>query len=269
MNFLEKIARIKRREVALLKTSKPLDKLREEARVAPSPIDFKGSLDSGISIIAEVKRRSPSKGRFSINTNAGKLSLVYQESGAKAISVLTDRDHFGGSNTDLVNVKKSVGIPILRKDFIIDPVQVYESRSIGADAFLLITALLGEGPLRAMIRLGEELGITPLVEVHSSMELEKALHCGARVVGINNRNLKTFEVAIKTCLDLINKVPEGITAVAESGIRTESDITELACAGFRAFLIGEALVTSRDPGEKLKHLQAAAESEVMEKEHAG
>ncbi|MFQ6105137.1 MAG: indole-3-glycerol phosphate synthase TrpC [Candidatus Glassbacteria bacterium] len=262
MDFLENIVREKRSEVESLKRAKRIEEFYEEALDAPSPLDFRKSLGEGVSIIAEVKRKSPSKGVFSAIGDAVRLSLLYEENGARAISVLTDREHFGGSVTDLEEVRRAVRIPLLRKDFLIDPVQVFESRIIGADAFLLITSLLEERLLGAMIGIGEELGMSALVEVHTVPELEKALRCGAGLIGINSRDLRTFNVDIRTGIELIGKIPPGIIAVAESGIATEFDIAALTRAGFRTFLIGEALVTSTDPGEKLRDFLAAAEAAV-------
>lgn len=260
MDFLKKIIEEKRKEAAALSVSKRLDDLEANILKAAAPLDFRGALNKGMSIIAEVKRKSPSKGHLSDVGDPSELAHLYQKHGARAVSVLTDSKHFGGSLEDLALVRKRVCIPVLRKDFIINPAQVLESRSVGADAFLLIASILEEEELASLISLGEDLGMTALVEVHSAPELDKALGCGARTIGINNRNLRTFDVDIRTCLEMIGKIPSGTTAVAESGILNCSDIARIASAGFQAFLIGEALVTSRDPGETIKTFLKAAET---------
>ena len=269
MNFLETIIEEKRREVEKRRSQKSFAQLHDEALKATGPLDFTGALQEGISIIAEVKRKSPSKGKLSVENNSEKLALLYEKNGASAVSVLTDRKHFGGSQKDLVAVRKAIRIPVLRKDFIIDPSQIFESRAIGADAVLLITAILDEGELKSMIGLTEELGMSALVEVHSEDELTIAVRCGAGLIGINNRDLTSFDVDLKTGVDLVSKVPSGVIAVAESGILTDFDITLLARAGFRVFLIGEALVTASDPGKTIKHLMRSAAEAAGGRVNAG
>lgn len=208
----------------------------------------------GISLIAEVKRASPSKGVLMECLDPVELAVRYEKSGASAVSVLTDSKFFKGSLLDLERVKQGVHIPVLRKDFIIDACQVYQAWHAGADAILLIAAVLKERQLRKLIALARELTMDPLVEVNSAGELETALECGADIVGINNRSLQTFETDIKTTLRLAGEVPENCLLVSESGISTGEDVIELARAGVDAILVGEALVTSPDVDAKIREL---------------
>lgn len=261
MNFLAEILEEKRREVSHLAALPGARALEALARQSPPPRDFRGALQEGIAIVSEVKRKSPSKGLLMNRGDPSALSALYEQHGARAVSILTDRRFFSGSTADLETVKKRIGIPVLRKDFVIDPIQVYESRAAGADAVLLIVRILEDSLLRSLLSLTEELGMSSLVEVHTKLELERALRAGAALVGINNRDLETFTVSLKTGEELVREVPVGITAVAESGITSEADIAALARAGFRTFLIGEALVTARDPGIMLRlFLDAAREA---------
>lgn len=258
MDFLDRIVRRKKEEIERLKMSERAKELEEKASGAPPALDFRKQLLEGVSIIAEIKRRSPSKGVLSAIADPRELAFLYEESGARAVSVLTDGPYFGGSTDDLEAVKERVGIPVLRKDFIFDRIQVLETRSLGADAFLLIVSILEDGKLRDLITLGRELGMSPLVEVHSPGELERALSCGADLIGINNRDLTTFEIDISTSVKMIDLVPAGTVAVAESGITSVEDIELLTGAGFGAFLIGEALVRAEDPAGTIRSFMSAA-----------
>ncbi len=208
----------------------------------------------GVSLIAEVKKASPSRGVFVKDFDPVKLAAAYEKAGASAVSVLTDARFFNGSLEDLKKVRENVRLPILRKDFIIDPYQIYETASAGADALLLITGILEKEKLRDFIRLAGELNLDALVEVHTREELEKALGCGAEIIGINNRDLKTFQVDIATTLELAKLVPEDCVLVSESGISSEEDVKRLAQAGVDAVLVGEALVISPNIEDKVNEL---------------
>lgn len=248
--ILEKILEIKRAEVSVLKKNQAFDR---SALSGLSPArDFRGALNKGCAVIAEVKRRSPSKGVLRDGLDPVKLAGVYEHNGAAAISVLTDRQFFGGSTDDLRKISNAAGIPVLRKDFIIDPLQIYESRMIGADAVLLIARVLEQSELKEYIEIARSLGLAALVEIHDRSDAEKAAASGAEIIGINNRDLSTFVTDIRTTLDLLVLIPEGKTIVSESGINTRTDIVLLQHAGVNAFLIGEALVKADDPGLRLR-----------------
>lgn len=253
--ILDQIAAAKRQEVEQRKRITPLERLVEAGAALPPARNFRGALNgAGAAIIAEVKRRSPSRGELRENIDAVATARLYETHGAAAISVLTDQAFFGGSNEDLAAVKAAVSLPVLRKEFIIDPWQIHEARAIGADAILLIAALLNNGELLNYRELAASLGLASLVEVHDQGELEHALASGAEIVGINNRNLRTFTTDIGTSLALAPLIPADRTVVAESGIRSRQEIERLAKAGCRAFLIGETLMTAPDIGAKLREL---------------
>jgi len=209
--------------------------------------------DYPVKLIAEVKKASPSKGLLLADFNPVKLAVTYQENGAGAVSVITEERFFLGHPSFIAQIKANIQIPILRKDFIIDERQLYETRMLGADAVLLIARLLPD-KLLSLIELAQELGLEPLVEVHNQEEIERALDTPARLIGINNRNLQDFSVDITTCLDLVSMVPDHIYCVAESGIFSAADILVLKRHGFRGALVGEALVTAADIGAKTKEL---------------
>ncbi len=221
----------------------------------PPTRDFRRALGGGdCAIIAEVKRRSPSRGVLRADFDPVRIAREYERHGAAAVSVLTDETFFGGSDADLTAVKGAISLPVLRKEFIIDPWQIHETRAIGADALLLIAAILGENQLREYRELAASLGLASLVEVHDREELEKALAAGAEIIGINNRDLKTFATDIGTSLALAPLVPADRIVVSESGIRSRAEIETLMKAGVRAFLIGETLVAAPDSGAKLREL---------------
>ncbi len=257
MNILDKIVAAKRREVGLLKQSRPLGELRDQVADLPAGAgpDFRAALNVGpCAIIAEIKKHSPSRGSLREDIDPGEVALLYERHGAAAISVLTEREFFHGAAEYLAAVKKKVGIPVLRKDFIIDPYQIYETRLLGADALLLIAGLLPVGELREFISLAMSLGIWPLVEVHSGVDLAIALAAGAEIIGINNRDLTTFTVDIGNTLALAREIPPGKTLISESGIGSREQIVTLMQAGIRGFLIGETLMSAADPGRKLGEL---------------
>lgn len=220
---------------------------------APPARDFAAALGrDGLNVIAELKKASPSLGvirnEYTPSTLAGQL----EQAGAAALSVLTEEEFFSGSLGDLKEARKVAQIPILRKDFIIDPWQVWEARAAGADSFLLIAAVLGDELLSELLELGRSLKMEPLVEVHSRAELDRVLHAGGRIIGVNNRDLRDFQVHLETSLELVEAIPEECIAVSESGLRAHGDLARLRGAGFDAFLIGEHLMKSADPGASLR-----------------
>jgi indole-3-glycerol phosphate synthase len=253
--ILDDIVEVKRREVAERKKATALAVLKAAAHRMPPTRDFRKALtDGGLAIIAEVKRRSPSRGIIREAFDPVRIAGEYERYGAAAISVLTDATFFGGSNGDLSAVKGAVSLPVLRKEFIIDPWQIHETRTIGADALLLIAAILAENELREYRDLAASVGLASLVEVHNREELEKALSSGAEIIGINNRDLRTFTTDIGTSFALAPLVPAGRIVVSESGIRSRQEIATLMQAGVRAFLIGETLVAAPDIGAALRGL---------------
>ncbi|MGZ4690327.1 MAG: indole-3-glycerol phosphate synthase TrpC [Acidimicrobiia bacterium] len=253
MGVLEEILGVKRDEVTVLHRPETQDLLRTTALAAPPTRDFTGALrrqDGKLAVIAEMKRRSPSKGPLAPDLDAAVTAKEYERGGASAISVLTDRAFFGGTVEDLQTASAAVQLPILRKDFTIDPVQVYETRAIGADAILLIlSALPDDGHVRDLQELGWSLGLAVLVEAHDPAEVDRAVALEARIVGVNARNLSTFNEHLDLVADLSARIPPGVTAVAESAIRSPEDARRMAAAGFDAVLVGEALVRAEDPAQ--------------------
>lgn len=225
-----------------------------EAKARARPHAFRAALGKdGINIIAEFKRRSPSKGMIREGANPIDVARAYEEGGAVAMSVLTEEDYFHGSLDDLRQVKATVDLPVLRKDFIVDEYQVYESAAAGADAILLIVAALDDDLLSRLRRLAEdELQMDALVEVHTSEEMKRAAACGAKLIGVNNRDLRTFEVSLDTSLRLAQEAPADALLVSESGLNNASDLQRLYEAGFRGFLIGETLMRADDPAAALR-----------------
>jgi indole-3-glycerol phosphate synthase len=268
MSILAKILEQKKAEIAALDGQA----LRRAAETSPAPRNFlaavssfplgEGSVVKGISLIAELKRASPSKGILAPHLDLFQVADIYAQNGASAISVLTDEKFFLGSLDTLrqLRFERHIGLPLLRKDFIIDESQVYQSRASGADAILLIAAALTDDAVFADLHaLALELGLTPLVEVHDEAETERALKIpGIRLVGINNRNLATFEVTLETTERLRPMIPEAVDVVAESGIFHADDVKRLARANVNAILVGEALVTSEDIPAKVRELSGMA-----------
>lgn len=259
--ILDEICSYKREEVSTAKARHPMTAVQEHAKEAQPPRDFRYALRrEGISLIAEVKRASPSRGALLEGMDPVDLASIYEESGARAISVLTDEKFFQGSLDDLVAVRRSVSVPCLRKEFIVDPYQVYEARAYNADAILLIVRILSNSELREYRELAESLGMAALVECHEAEEVERALESGAHIIGINNRDLSTFEVDFNTTFELKKLVPGGKVLVSESGIHTREHVRMLANGGVDAILVGEALVTSRDVRAKIRELLGDGES---------
>ncbi|MFN2189738.1 MAG: indole-3-glycerol phosphate synthase TrpC [Candidatus Promineifilaceae bacterium] len=268
--ILDEIMRYQRDKLPEVMRQVPLEDLRAFASVAPEPNDFEAALKApGVSLIAECKKASPSKGLIAPEYEAWRLAKSYIEAGASAISVLTNGRYFQGSLEDLRDVKELIEggisakpktlkgqlkIPVLRKDFIFHPYQIYEARVAGADAVLLITAVLEGGEIRDLAQLADELGMSALIEVHDEAELLRALESGARIIGINNRNLQTFDVDLNNTARLREKIPSGIITVSESGIKTPSDIRRMKELDVDAVLVGTSLVQSKDISAQVKAL---------------
>lgn len=255
-NILETIVSKRREYVEALKRGVNIPALKGRIADMESTRGFTDALNSGreVNIIAEVKGKSPSAGIIRSDLDPGGLAALFEENGAAAVSVLTESEFFGGSILFLKEVKGRTKIPVLRKDFIFDPFQIYESRLLGADAVLLIVAILEPPLLRELKETAKELGLDCLVEVHDEKEAEIALASGAELVGINNRDLKTFSTDIKRSIELSGMIPEGKTLVSASGINGYDDIRLLMKSGINSFLVGESLMRAKDIGGKLREL---------------
>ncbi|MDZ4165518.1 MAG: indole-3-glycerol phosphate synthase TrpC [Smithellaceae bacterium] len=252
--ILEKILRRKATEVENIIARNLMGQWERDLADLPRTLDFLSALKIRPAIVAEVKRTSPSRGRLRENFDPVELARAYERGGAAAISVLTDEIFFEGHSDHLREVKRTVSLPVLRKDFIIHECQLLETRILGADAVLLIAAILEQEKLERFIRLARSLDLTPLVEVHSERELLAALEADAELIGINNRNLSTFETDIALSIKLAPLIPRQVTVISESGIKSRADIEVLMKAGIGAFLIGEGLVGEADVEEKLREL---------------
>jgi indole-3-glycerol phosphate synthase len=251
MNVLDTIVAHKRDEIAAAQRARPVTTF---TTLRP-PRDFLGALRSpGLSVIAEIKRRSPSKGSIRENLDPAAMARMYQEAGAAAISCLTDERFFGAQPDDLPRTAEATALPVLRKEFVIDPYQVHEARHLGADAVLLIVRILGESQLSELLSVCRELHVAALVETHSAAEIDTAVRAGANVIGINNRDLDTLRMSLATSLELRDRIPSDCIAVAESGISSRADMMALERAGFDAVLLGGALLTAADPGVRLREL---------------
>lgn len=236
-----------------------LAELRARAADSPPPRDFAAAVTGdGLAVIAEIKRRSPSRGVLAPDLRPAEQAVRYAAGGAAAISVLTEPSFFQGSDRDLVEVRSCCELPVLRKDFTLDPAQVWEARALGADAVLLIVAALDDATLRRLLEVSSEAGMAAVVEVHSVEEAERAMTAGARIVGVNNRDLRTFEVDLATAERLAPVIADADIRIAESGILTGDDAARMAAAGYHAVLVGESLVTSLDPTEAIHRLRRAA-----------
>lgn len=253
--MLNKIIAQKRDEVKQRKQSQPLSALKERIAQRETPLDLAAALKGDqIRLIAEVKRASPSRGVLCPDFNPVVLAKKYAQGGAAAISVLTEVNYFGGSLDHLAAIKEAVSLPILRKDFIFDHYQVYETAAYGADALLLIVAILSQEQLAELLALSHSLGLECLVEVHNEAEADRALLSGAKIIGINNRDLRTFNVDINITRRLRPLLPREQIVVSESGIRSQQDVKKLKGWGINAVLIGEALVTADDIPAKIREL---------------
>ena len=257
-DILKEIVAVKRKEVERLKRDVPISSLKERTGAQPPALSLSAALGApGVSVIAEVKKASPVKGRLREDFDPTSLAASYVDGGAAAVSVLTNFDHFQGTIDDLQavwSVCRPRGLPVLRKEFIFDPYQVHEARAYGADAILLIVAMLDGGLLRELLCLAAELEMESLVEIHDETELAAALDAGAQIVGINNRDLRTFRTDLETTERLAPQVPDGRTVVSESGIGAREEVARVAAAGAHAVLVGESLVTAGDPAAKLREL---------------
>ena len=260
MNILSEIIARKQQRVEAKQKDIKFEALRDTARTLRGNATshaLRNALSSidQINIIAEFKRRSPSKGVIRERADPLEIARDYASAGAAAISVLTEEDYFDGSLDDLHAIRNAVTIPLLRKDFIFDEYQIYETAAAGAAAVLLIVAALDDARLTSLREIVEdELGMDALVEVHDGHEMKRAVQCGAKLIGVNNRDLRTFEVSLETSLDLAASAPRGAVLVSESGLRTTEDLLRLEEAGYRGFLIGESLMRAESPGEALAAL---------------
>jgi indole-3-glycerol phosphate synthase len=268
--ILDNIVSTRRRTLDETRRAIPIERLQPLAEARAERRDFAAALaprtapgtPRELRVIAELKRASPSRGLIRQQYRRREIALGYAAAGAAALSVLTEEQYFLGSLRDLGEARQAVEIPVLRKDFILDSYQVYESVAAGADALLLIVAALPDADLRSLLELCTRLRIAALVEVHTEQELDRAVSAGARIIGVNNRNLKTLEVNLATSFQLREKIPSGCIAVSESGIKSAGDLQRLRAAGFDAVLIGERLMADPDPGQSLKDLLAAVETPV-------
>jgi len=256
---LDRILDARRAAVDHRKKVLPETALKYGVKAANPLRDFAAALcRDGINIIAELKPASPSRGVLRDPFDAVALARSLESTGAAALSILTEEEFFHGSLKNLREARKAIAVPVLRKDFIFDPWQVWETRANDADSFLLIVATLYDAQLRDLIALGRELGMEPLVEVHTAAELDRALAANARILGVNNRDLKTLTVRAETSLELIEQIPDHCIAVSESGLRTHDDLLRLRAAGFDAFLIGEHLMLAPNPAAALADLLGTA-----------
>lgn len=250
--FLEEVFAWNKKETEEKKKSLSFSELFQTVKNIPPSLHFSSFILRRKTIIAEIKRASPSKGILFSGDRVEKLGRIYQENGASAVSLVTEKRYFHGSLQDIRSLKGKLEIPILRKDFITDEYQILESKHSGAAAVLLIAFLLSQKKLMKLLNMIKDLGMEALVEVHNRMELQIALYADAKIIGINNRNLKTFKVDINTSKELLPFIPDSVIKIVESGIKDEKDLISFERLNVNAFLIGEALVTASNPGEKLK-----------------
>lgn len=260
-DILKKILETKHAEVAAATEMKPLKQMQDEAHATPDPRDFAGSIHAKImadkpAVIAEIKKASPSKGVIREDFRPAEIARSYEIGGAACLSVLTDMPYFQGHADYLREAKAACTLPVLRKDFMIDPYQVYEARAMGADCILLIVAALELPRMRLLEDVAHDLGMAVLVEVHDGDELELALQLETPLIGINNRNLRTFDVTLQTTLDLLQKMPDDRCVVTESGIFTPDDVALMRSHDVHTFLVGEAFMRQPDPGAELARVFA-------------
>ena len=258
-DILNKICAVKVEEVAAASALKPLGAIRTEAEAQPAARDFVGAIRDKIAagsaaVISEIKKASPSKGVIREDFRPAEIARAYERAGAACLSVLTDRPFFQGAPEYLQAARAACALPVLRKDFLVDPYQVFEARAMGADAILLIAACLDLAQMREMESIASALGMSVLVEVHDGAELEQALQLRTPLVGINNRNLRTFEVSLQTTLDLLPAIPADRIVVTESGILRPEDVSLMRGKGVNGFLVGEAFMRVPDPGQGLRAL---------------
>jgi indole-3-glycerol phosphate synthase len=255
--ILDRIIEKKRESLAVAKSKTPFADIKSRAASMPPARRFAAALSrtpNSLALIAELKKASPSKGLIRADFDPAKFAALYQKHGASCVSVLTEEDFFQGALENLAIARKSCGLPLLRKDFIFDPYQIYEARANHADAVLLIVAALEKSLLEDLMGLAEETGIETLVEVHDGRELDTALSSGAKLVGINNRNLKTLDIDLETTIRLLPDIPQDRVVVAESGIGSRADVERLLPARAAAMLVGTSIVKAPDPGVKIDEL---------------
>lgn len=260
-DILVKILRRKAEEISARQQQVSLEEIKKRAESGPSVRGFVAAMQAKLAagqsaVIAEVKKASPSKGVIREHFEPAQIAASYEKGGAACLSVLTDIDFFQGSDEYLQQARAACSLPVIRKDFIIHPYQVYEARAIGADCILLIVAALEDDQMRELAELAVTLGMDVLVEVHDAEELERMLPLNLPLVGINNRNLRTFETSLNTTIDLLNRIPQGRIVVTESGIHTPADVALMREHNVNAFLVGEAFMRADEPGEKLAELFA-------------
>lgn len=256
-NFLEQIINIKKKEIKAAKTKRPMIHFVDSKCLLKGIRPFKEavSIRGSISLIAEIKKKTPSrKEPFFRKFDVPGISKIYAENNAKAISVLTDKRFFGGELSHINKVRSTVHIPVLRKDFIIDEYQVYESRYFGSDAILLIARILSREKMKSFIHLAKRIGMEVIVEIHNEKDLEKALTVNAKIIGINNRDLETFRVDIDNTFRLVSKMPKEVIKISESGIKSDKDICRLREIGINAVLIGSAFLEAKDIGAKAREI---------------
>ena len=260
-DILERILATKREELAHAQSQRSLAEVRRDAEDRRDSRDFVAAIKNKLTraqpaVIAEIKKASPSKGVLRPHYDPAAIAVGYATNGAACLSVLTDAQYFQGSLEDLVAARVSSGLPVLRKDFVVDGYQIFQARASGADAILLIVAALSDAELREYEAITASLGMAVLAEVHDAAELERALRLATPLIGINNRNLRSFETSLQTTLDLLPQVPQDRIVVTESGILAPSDVIRMRNAGVQAFLVGEALMRAPDPGAELARLFA-------------
>ncbi|HUN32354.1 MAG TPA: indole-3-glycerol phosphate synthase TrpC [Trebonia sp.] len=267
MSVLDEILEGVRADLAERQRQVPLEQLKEKARRAPSPLDAMAALKAeGVSVIAEVKRASPSRGAMADIDDPAALAAEYEAGGARIISVLTEQRRFGGTLEDLVAVRRAVQVPILRKDFIVSSYQLWEARAHGADLALLIVAALEQSALVSLVERAQSIGLVPLVEVHADEEVQRAVDAGATVIGVNARNLATLEVDRSVFTRVAPLIPEAVVKIAESGVRGPHDLLQYAAAGADAVLVGESLVTGKDPRAAVADLVTAGSHPALRTE---
>ncbi|MEQ6342864.1 MAG: indole-3-glycerol phosphate synthase TrpC [Gammaproteobacteria bacterium] len=258
-DILKKILKRKAEEITERSAALPMRELSKQVAAAPAPRDFVGAIETKLAarlpaVIAEIKKASPSKGMLREDFHPGEIAASYERGGAACLSVLTDADFFQGSEAYLQQARAACSLPVLRKDFIIDPYQVYEARVIGSDCILLIVAALGDATMLELAQLADHLGMAVLVEVHDAHELERALMLDTPLIGINNRDLRTFNTDLQITLDLLGNIPSDRIVITESGIHTAQDVALMRSHNVHAFLVGEAFMRTPDPGEALRSL---------------
>ena len=260
-DILDQILAVKREEIAVARKQEPLEIVREAAELAPPPRDFAGAIQARIAagrpaVIAEVKKASPSKGVLRADFRPAEIAASYARGGAVCLSVLTDKQFFQGESAYLREARAACDLPVLRKDFMVDPYQIYEARAMGADCILLIVAALSLAQMQELEAIAMALGMAVLVESHDGAELDQALQLKTPLIGINNRNLRTFETRLETTLDLLPRIPKDRVLVTESGILAPADVARMRSHDVHAFLVGEAFMKAADPGAELARLFA-------------